>query len=198
MVALVIVAPDFVPVVLGSQWDNAVPVIQILAWVGMLQALQSIDVDILMARDRTPTLFRYSLFFCTAHVVAFVIGLHWGIIGVAAAYAISSTFVEPVLTVITARALGVSPWVPVRSLVGVAQAAALMAAAVLATRLGLVAAGVPAGARLALTTLVGVVVFGAACLWREPELKPEVRSIMPRFERAPPTHHRFGTGAGRS
>ena len=53
MVALVIVAPDFVPVVLGSQWDNAVPVIQILAWVGILQALQSIDVDILMARDRT-------------------------------------------------------------------------------------------------------------------------------------------------
>ena len=55
MVALVIVAPDFVPVVLGSHWDNAVPVVQILAWVGVLQALQDIDVDILMARGRTST-----------------------------------------------------------------------------------------------------------------------------------------------
>ena len=35
---LVIVAPDFVPVVLGDQWEAAVPVIQILAWVGALQA----------------------------------------------------------------------------------------------------------------------------------------------------------------
>jgi O-antigen/teichoic acid export membrane protein len=187
MVALVIVAPDFVPVVLGSHWDNAVPVVQILAWVGILQALQSIDVDILMARGRTSTLFRYSLFFCSAHVVAFIIGLHWGITGVAAAYAISSTLVEPVLTVITARALGVSPWVPVRSLIGVVQATVLMAAAVLATRLALVAGGVPAGARLALTTLVGVVVFGAACLWREPELKREVRTIMRRFSKSTPS-----------
>ncbi len=187
MVALVIVAPDFVPVVLGSHWDNAVPVVQILAWVGILQALQSVDVDILMARGRTSTLFRYSLFFCSAHVVAFIIGLHWGITGVAAAYAISSTLVEPVLTVITARALGVSPWVPIRSLVGVVQATVLMAAAVLATRLALVAGGVPAGARLALTTLVGMVVFAAACLWREPELKREVRTILRRFSTRTPT-----------
>ena len=104
----------------------------------------------------------------------------------AAAYAISSTLVEPVLTVITARALGVSPWVPVRSLVGVVQATVLMAAAVLATRLALVAGGVPAGARMALTTLVGMVVFGAACLWREPELKREVRTIMRRFSTRTP------------
>ena len=101
---------------------------------GILQALQAVNVDILMARDRTSTLFKYTAFFCTAHVLAFSVGLHWGVVGVAAAYAISSTLVEPVLTVLTARALGVSPWVFVRSVVGVAQAALAMGAVALAAR----------------------------------------------------------------
>ena len=65
----------------------AVPVIQLLAWVGDLQAIQAINVDILIARDRTSTLFRYSIAFCIAHVIAFTIGLQWGIVGVAAAFA---------------------------------------------------------------------------------------------------------------
>ena len=54
LIGLVVVAPDFVPVVLGNQWAAAVPVIQILAWVGIVQALQSLSVDVLMARDRDP------------------------------------------------------------------------------------------------------------------------------------------------
>ena len=119
-------------------------------------------------------------------MVAFIIGLHWGITGVAAAYAISSTFVEPVLTVITARALGVSPWVPVRSIAGVVQAAVMMAAAVLATRARAGGGGRPGRARgWRLTTLVGAIVFGAACLWREPELKREVRTIIAALFKTP-------------
>ena len=153
------------------------PVIQIVAWVGILQALQSINVDILMARDRTRTLFRYAIFFCSAHVLAFVIGLQWGITGVAAAYAISSTFVEPVLTVLTARALGVSPWVPVRSIAGVVQAAAIMAVA--AGHAGLPGVGGRAGGpRLLLASASWARSSTArpAC-WREPELKRELRTV---------------------
>ena len=61
LLGLIVVAPDFVPVVLGDQWDEAVPVIQILAWVGIVQALQSLSVDVLMARGRARTIFRFSL-----------------------------------------------------------------------------------------------------------------------------------------
>ena len=51
--------------------DAAVPVIQILAWVGIVQALQSLSVDVLMARDRARTIFRFSLVLVTCHLVAF-------------------------------------------------------------------------------------------------------------------------------
>ncbi len=182
---VVVVAPDFVPVVLGEHWNAAIPVVQLLAWVGILQALQTVNVDILMARDRTATLFKFTTCFCIAHVIAFSIGLQWGVAGVAAAYAISSTIVEPFLTVLTARALGVSPWIFVRSVTGVAQAAIVMSGVVLAARLAMVDAEVPPAARLALLTLLGIVVYVPLCAWRAPEVVQEIRSLLGGRRRAP-------------
>ena len=42
--------------------------------------------------------------------IAFVVGLHWGIIGVAVGYAISTTIIEPSYLLLTSRAVGISPW----------------------------------------------------------------------------------------
>jgi O-antigen/teichoic acid export membrane protein len=175
---VVVVAADFVPVVLGAQWHAAVPVIQLLAWVGIVQAVQAINVDILIARDRTRTLFRYSMGFTTAHVTAFAIGLQWGIVGVAAAFAVSTTFVEPVLTVLTARAIGVSPWVFVRALTGVAQATGAMCAVLLGARWMLLEAAVPAGARLLALVLVGGLTVIPLLAWRAPEVWQDLRSLL--------------------
>ena len=68
LAGLVVVAPDFVPIVLGDHWSAVIPVVQILAWVGIVQALQSLQVDILMARGRGRTIFRFSIVMCAAHV----------------------------------------------------------------------------------------------------------------------------------
>lgn len=177
---LIVVAPDFVRVVLGERWSEAIPLIQILAWVGILQALQSLNIDILVARDRTRTVLRYSIGFCAAHVCAFVIGLQWGVVGVAAAYAISSTLVEPVLTVLAARALGVSPMVFVRSVAAIFGVTLVMAGAVLAARLALMDAGVPLLPRLVLCVALGVVAFVGLCAWRVPELAADLRALRRR------------------
>jgi O-antigen/teichoic acid export membrane protein len=180
LVGLVLVAPDFIPVVLGQKWAAAIPVVQILAWVGILQALQAANIDILMARDRTSTILRYSLAFCTIHVLAFVIGLHWGVLGVATAYAISSTLIEPVLTVLTARVLGVSVWVMPRSVLGIVQATAGMAVVIVAARLGLKELGTPMALRLVVTIALGGAAYAALCAWRVPELVRDVRSLLRR------------------
>jgi len=180
LAGLVVVAPDFVPVVLGDHWTGAVPVVQILAWVGIIQALQTLNSDILMARDRTRTMFRFSILVCTAHLIAFSVGLEWGVVGVAVAYAISTTLVEPWQTLLAARALGVSPMVFFRSIWGVFQAAIGMCAAVLAVRYFLVDAGVDQLARLVICIGTGGVVYAALCLWRVPELAEEARNLIGR------------------
>ena len=180
LAALVVLAPDFVPVVLGDQWSKAVPVIQILAWVGIVQALQSLSVDVLMARDRARTIFRFSLVLVSCHLVAFIVGLHWGVVGVAAAFAVSTTLVEPFQSVLAARALGVSPMVFVHGVAGVFQAAAGMCVIVFGVRLGLVDAGVHEALRLVICSGVGVLAYAALCAWRVPELAEEVRGVLGR------------------
>jgi O-antigen/teichoic acid export membrane protein len=185
---LIVVAPDFVPVVLGSQWEEAVPVVQILAWVGIVQALQSLTVDVLMARDRTRTIFRFSAVLCACHLAAFVIGLEWGVTGVAAAFAVSTTLVEPAQSVLVARSLGVSVLVFVRSVAGVFQATLGACLVTLGVRLALVDAGVPAAARLVACVATGLAAYIVLCGWREPELAREARLLMrqrPAPSRAP-------------
>lgn len=180
MLGLLVVAPDFVHVVLGHRWDPAVPVIQILCWVGLQQALQSLNASAMLALNRARTLFRYTVFFFLAHLAAFAIGLQWGIVGVAACYAVSTTLVEPLYFWLTARAVGVSPWVVVRALSGVAQASTAMFITVFAGRELLLYAGTTPIERLALLVPLGAVLFGAACVWRAPEVVDEVREMRRR------------------
>lgn len=174
---LVVVAPDFVPVVFGHRWDDAIPLIQILAWVGLLQSLQTLNTEILQARDRTSTIFRFSIVFFFAHLTAFAVGLHWGVEGVAVAYAISSTLVEPVFTWLTARAVGISPLRLLQSFWGVIQAAVVMGAVVYVLRSVLVNAGAGELLRLALCVIAGILVYVPLCAWRQPEVLDELRRL---------------------
>jgi len=183
LVGLVIVSPDFVPLVLGRRWNPAVPVVQILCWVGLLQSLQRMNSSILAARDRTQALMRYSVVVLAVSVAAFVSGLHWGVVGVAAAYAISSTLVEPYYTLLTLRSLEMPIRTFLASLRGVVEASLLMTAAVLGARLGLLAAGVGEGLRLLVCIAVGFAVYLPAIAWRAPELGAEAATLRARISR---------------
>jgi O-antigen/teichoic acid export membrane protein len=180
LVGLAAVAPDFVEVVLGGKWHSIAPVIQILAWVGLLQSLQTLNAPLLQALDRTGTLLRYSVFFFCAHVTAFVVGVQFGVVGIAAAYAISTSIVEPVFAWLTARAIGVRVWAFVGVFRGVALAAAGCGVAALLTRRALTDAGVAPAARFALAVAVGAAVYAAFVT----VVAPEVRAELSRLRRS--------------
>jgi O-antigen/teichoic acid export membrane protein len=178
LIGLIVVAPEFVVVVFGHRWHGVIPVIQILAGIGIFNALNSFSLNILVATDRTRTLFRYSVVFFAAHLAAYAVGIRWGVVGVAAAYAISSAAVEPVLIWLGARALGTTSWRFARNVAGVALASAAMGASVLVTRLALLEAGVPAAARLAILIAVGTAVYLPCCALCASEVVVDVRQIV--------------------
>ena len=180
LVGLVVVAPDFVDVVLGPRWSHATPVIQILAWVGIIQSLQTLNGEVLLALNRAGTLLRFTMLWFAGSVIAFVAGLHWGIVGVATAFAVATALIEPVRTYLTTHALGISFWRFAGAFRGIAQATVVMACVTLAARAALIGAGVPAAARLALVVALGASVYVAGCLWRAPEVTIEVRSALRR------------------
>lgn len=86
MIGVMAVADLFVPVLLGSKWVAVIPVLLILAPVGMIQSIGSTVGFIYQAKGRTDWMFWWSLGAGAAVLAGFAIGLRWGIIGVASAY----------------------------------------------------------------------------------------------------------------
>ena len=174
---LVAVAPDFVHVVLGQRWEATVGVIEILAWVGLLIALQGLNQSVLQARDRTGVLIRFTFANLVLNVAGFVVGLHWGILGVATAYAITTTLLTPIYIYLAAQSLSCSLITYARSLVGIIQAAVGMFVLVLGLRQALLQADVPPALRLSSAVLIGAASFLVLCRWRAPEILDDVRSM---------------------
>jgi O-antigen/teichoic acid export membrane protein len=184
LVGVAVVAPDLVDVVLGERWQIATPVIQVLIWVGLLQSVQRLNSSVLQACNRTRAMLRYSIIVSGGSLAAFVIGLHWGVVGVAAAYAVSSTIIEPYYTWLTTSALRISLLDFARALRGVVECCVVMGTAVLAVRAGLTHAGVATPLRLAIEIAAGVATFVPLLRLREPLVEAEVRDVIARRRRA--------------
>ena len=87
-------------------------------------------------------------------IVSFVVGLPWGIEGVATAYLAASVVLEPAYLRLTARAVGISPLDWVRSIAGVLEAGIAMLIVVFGVRKLLLGTEIPVSGRLALLILL--------------------------------------------
>jgi O-antigen/teichoic acid export membrane protein len=181
---MVVVAPDFVHVVLGERWLDAIPVIQALSWVALLSSLQQLGVvSVLLALDRSGTSLRITVATTAANVVAFVAGLPWGIVGVAVAYAAVTTLVTPVAILIVQRAVGSPTRAYVRHVLPPLAAAGIMAACVLVLRLAMPADLLPAAARLVILVAAGAASYLVLAVWLVPDAVGEVRRLLPARHR---------------
>jgi hypothetical protein len=151
----------------------------------VIQSLHTLNAEVLLALNKAGTLVRYTMLWVAATTAAVAVGVQWDIVGVAVSYAIATVLVEPVRAYITTQALGIPLSRFVRSLSGVAQATAAMAAALLAGRAALVALDVPALVRLVLLIPLGAAVYVAATLWRVRELTDEIRGALARRRQGP-------------
>ena len=94
VVAVGATAPVLVPFVLGAQWAPAAP---IFAWLTLaaLHRPASMSMDLLfISQARMRDYLAWSAFSTLTSVTAFVVGLRWGAVGVAAAFALSDLFVR--------------------------------------------------------------------------------------------------------
>jgi O-antigen/teichoic acid export membrane protein len=177
-VGLAVVAPDFVPVVLGHRWHKAIPVLQLLCIAGLSQTLQTLNHSMLQALDRAGALLAFMIFSATVTVSSFAIGLHWGVVGVAAGFAAARTGVLPVFTTIVSRAAQTRVSAFALSVRPVLEVSAAMGALAYVVRLALVHAGVAAGLRLALIVAVGAVSYVGLLVLREPSLGREISDLV--------------------
>jgi len=88
MAGLGVVAGPLILVVLGGKWVGAIRIFKVLAPVGLMQSVNSLVGQIYTARGRTDLMFRWSIFAVTVCVTAFLVGVRFHALGVAAAYCI--------------------------------------------------------------------------------------------------------------
>ena len=184
MAALVVVAPDAVDVVFGPKWHDAIPIVRILAWVGLLFVLQGLNSIVLQAVGRTRSLFLYAVASFAAALGSFVVGLHWGVVGVAACFAVVSTVVQPLYMRVTARAVGSGLRECLATLTGVALASLVLAFVTALAHRGLVAIGAGGLALLSLEVLAGLAAYAAVTFVVSREVVDELRALLGRRGRA--------------
>jgi O-antigen/teichoic acid export membrane protein len=92
MGTLFIAADHFVYVVLGSQWEKSIELIQVLCWVGALQSVSTLNGNIFLAYAKTRLHFKLNSVLGIFIIGSMAVGLRFGIIGVAVSY-LGATFI---------------------------------------------------------------------------------------------------------
>jgi len=90
MFGFFVLREPLVNVALGAQWR---PCVSILAWlvpVGLLQSIGTLVGSLYLATGRTDVMFKWGVAAAFLIIPAFLIGMEWGVIGVAIAYAFAS------------------------------------------------------------------------------------------------------------
>jgi O-antigen/teichoic acid export membrane protein len=87
---LIATIEPFILTFLGSQWAPVVILLLILGPVGLIQSIVTTTGVIYQAKGRTDWMLRWGVVSGLLLIGSFVIGLHWGIVGVAAAYAVAT------------------------------------------------------------------------------------------------------------
>ncbi len=88
MTIVAMAAPVAIPAVFGIEWSDAIRPMQILAVSAVFRIISSVSSAVLLGNGRADWVFRLNLVSIPAHVAAFVIGLRWGIDGVAWSYVV--------------------------------------------------------------------------------------------------------------
>ena len=81
---------------LGEQWTGVAPILRLLAIAGIFQTLAFVGYWVYVARGLTGDLFRYSLVSAAIKLACIVAGSAFGVIGIAAGYAIAPALSWPI------------------------------------------------------------------------------------------------------
>ena len=111
-------APQLVPTIFGQDWEPAIPIVQVLAMAGAVQAIyQPSTTPLVLGLGHAALNLRYALLTTTVSTAGIVAGLPFGPLGVAVGYACAVAALVPVEWIIRRRLLGLALSTQVRNLV---------------------------------------------------------------------------------
>jgi PST family polysaccharide transporter len=161
---MALVAPDFVPLVLGDHWRGAIAPLQLLALSAGLRAFTPLLSQVLMVLGETRPLMHYGVACAVVLPTGFyLLASRWGTVGLALVWVfVFPLFVLPVYRRVS-RTIGLSNREYLRALWPAASASLFMAATVLAVQVS-VGEHVSRALSFSAQVIAGVVVYGLTCV----------------------------------
>ncbi len=180
MTGFTVIAGLFVNTALGDKWAPALPLLYVLAPLGALQSLWTTVGQLFLAKGRADWYFRWGLAMGGVFVCSFLVGLPWGVFGVALSYCVVCTPWAVFSFWLAFRLVdGLRLRDLAREVIPYAGMSATMAALVLACLLMLESLGSPALLTLVLCVLVGVASYAALSLITRPPAVCEMLRLLP-------------------
>jgi O-antigen/teichoic acid export membrane protein len=127
MALVILCAPLGVPMVFGDAWVPAVLPLQLLAAHAVFFLLVTLTNPVVQAAGRADWELRWSLFTTVIAVATFVVGIQWGIAGVAACFLVQGALLNPIRFVMVQRLIPVSAGSYLRQLAPAATSTAILA-----------------------------------------------------------------------
>jgi O-antigen/teichoic acid export membrane protein len=94
--ALAVLAPELTRVAFGPRWAGAIPVMRLLALVGIPHAMTYFNKAVVNAAGRPDLSFRVAIVTGVVNVIGFALAVRWGILAVAASYVACGYLLTPV------------------------------------------------------------------------------------------------------
>jgi PST family polysaccharide transporter len=93
--AMIILSPELVITLFGEKWLTSIPIMQILAFAGILRAVSFFQRSAFVAIGQPLIQFKLGLLNAIFNLIACLIAIRWGILAVAVAYVMSDYLVFP-------------------------------------------------------------------------------------------------------
>lgn len=95
-IGLAVLAPEIVPAVFGEKWSPSIPVMQVLALIGVLQSVLFFNGSVIKASGKPLWQFGIMLLNTICSVLAFLLVVRLGIVAVAAAFVVVGYLLAPI------------------------------------------------------------------------------------------------------
>ncbi|NIM96332.1 MAG: MOP flippase family protein [Anaerolineales bacterium] len=177
MLGLLVVAEDFVLFLFGAQWVGMIPILQAFCIVALVQSIGTLNGNIYLSQGRTGLQFRVGGTIGLLGVIAILIGLQWGLIGVAYAYTLFTLLVAYPSIRIAVSLIDLSFIQVIKNLAGIFGCAAAMALLLWGIE-SLLPSDWPHWAYLAAQIPLGVAVYGALIHFFHIQAYQELKEII--------------------
>ena len=182
-IGITALAPEAIGSCLGNKWQPSVPALQVLCLIGILYAGFYFHGPLLIAIGRP----QWNLFLNAVQAVtncgAFLIGVRWGIVGVATAYVLRAYLMSPVHFLVLRRELGLQPFAYLKQFLPCTAAVIAMGLSVMTLKTLLPLARPLM--TIAMAVPLGAVIYSSLLLFLQAETRSDLESLWQLLLRRP-------------